>query len=262
MEFGILFTSHPNPASEPYPHREVHARVTAEIQAADRLGYDTAWVAEHHFSNQYGIMPDVFTYLGYLAAKTSRIRLGTAVVTVLLYEPVRVVEIWPSSTSVGRPRHARPGVGLSALRVCRLRARVRGPPRPAGRGACPHPELLHTRRTTHQGSFFHATIAGSMKCSPSVSSSPTRSSWPRHGPLDRVCGAPRLRLDALHAALLRDARAAGRLLPGARAGSPPPLNQNPACGNVDVARWVYVAETDAAAKCDTEAGIVRHISHS
>jgi len=64
MEFGILFTSHPNHATEPYPHRAVHARVTAEIQAADHLGYDTAWVAEHHFSNQYGIMPDVFTYMG------------------------------------------------------------------------------------------------------------------------------------------------------------------------------------------------------
>ena len=92
MEFGILFTSHPNHATEPYPHREVHARVTAEIEAADALGYDTAWVAEHHFSNQYGIMPDVFTYLGYLAARTSRIRLGTAVVTVPLYDPIRVVE--------------------------------------------------------------------------------------------------------------------------------------------------------------------------
>ena len=140
MEFGILFTSHPNPASEPYPHREVHARVTAEIQAADRLGYDTAWVAEHHFSNQYGIMPDVFTYLGYLAAKTSRIRLGTAVVTVpALRARAGGGESGLRRHPVGRPRHARPGVGLSALRVCRLRARVRGPPRPAGRGACPHP---------------------------------------------------------------------------------------------------------------------------
>ena len=43
--------------------------------------------------------------------------------------------------------------------------------------------------------------------------------------------------------------------------APPPLDRNPACGKVDVARWVYVAETDAAAKRDTEAGIVRHISH-
>jgi alkanesulfonate monooxygenase SsuD/methylene tetrahydromethanopterin reductase-like flavin-dependent oxidoreductase (luciferase family) len=32
--------------------------VTAEIMEADRLGYDTAWIAEHHFSNQYGILPD------------------------------------------------------------------------------------------------------------------------------------------------------------------------------------------------------------
>jgi alkanesulfonate monooxygenase SsuD/methylene tetrahydromethanopterin reductase-like flavin-dependent oxidoreductase (luciferase family) len=48
MEFGILFTSHPNHVAEPYPHRDVHARVTAEIEAADRLGYDTAWVAEHY----------------------------------------------------------------------------------------------------------------------------------------------------------------------------------------------------------------------
>jgi hypothetical protein len=87
-----LFTSHPNHATEPYPHRAVHARVSSEIQAADRLGYDTAWVAEHHFSNQYGIMPDMFTYIGYLAARTTRIRLGTAVVTLPLYDPIRVVE--------------------------------------------------------------------------------------------------------------------------------------------------------------------------
>jgi alkanesulfonate monooxygenase SsuD/methylene tetrahydromethanopterin reductase-like flavin-dependent oxidoreductase (luciferase family) len=43
--------------------------------------------------------------------------------------------------------------------------------------------------------------------------------------------------------------------------APPPLDRNPACGKVDVARWVYVAETDEAARRDTEAGIVRHISH-
>lgn len=66
--------------------------MTAELQAAEALGSDTAWVAEHHFANQYGIMPDVCTYLGYLAAQTSRIRLGTAVVTVPRDEPVRVTE--------------------------------------------------------------------------------------------------------------------------------------------------------------------------
>jgi alkanesulfonate monooxygenase SsuD/methylene tetrahydromethanopterin reductase-like flavin-dependent oxidoreductase (luciferase family) len=48
MEFGILFTSHPNAIEEPYPHRDVHARVTDEIIEAERLGYNTAWIAEHH----------------------------------------------------------------------------------------------------------------------------------------------------------------------------------------------------------------------
>jgi len=72
MEFGILFTSHPNTDTEPYPHRSVHARVTSEILRADELGYDTAWLAEHHFSNEYGIMPDVFVYAGYLAGRYGR----------------------------------------------------------------------------------------------------------------------------------------------------------------------------------------------
>ena len=92
MEFGILFTSHPNVDTEPYPHRDVHARVTREILRADELGFDYAWLAEHHFSNEYGIMPDVFVYAGYLAALTKRIKIGTAVVTLPLANPLRVAE--------------------------------------------------------------------------------------------------------------------------------------------------------------------------
>jgi alkanesulfonate monooxygenase SsuD/methylene tetrahydromethanopterin reductase-like flavin-dependent oxidoreductase (luciferase family) len=92
MVFGILFTSHPNVDLEPYPHREVHARVTREIMRADALGFDYAWVAEHHFSNEYGIMPDVFVYAAYLAAVTRQIKIGTAVVTLPLANPLRVAE--------------------------------------------------------------------------------------------------------------------------------------------------------------------------
>src|ERR1700750_581812 len=92
MEFGILFTSHPNTEAEPYPHRDVHLRVTQQIQRADQLGFDYAWIAEHHFSNEYGIMPDVFVYAGYLAALTKRLKIGTAAVTLPLSNPVRVAE--------------------------------------------------------------------------------------------------------------------------------------------------------------------------
>ena len=67
MEFGVLFTSHPNPKEEPYPHRDVHTRTTDEVLEAERLGCDTAWIAEHHFATSYGIMPDCFAYMAYLA---------------------------------------------------------------------------------------------------------------------------------------------------------------------------------------------------
>ncbi len=60
MKFGILFTSHPDVSVEAYPHRDVHERVTREIIEAEHLGFDIAWIAEHHFSNQYGILPDPF----------------------------------------------------------------------------------------------------------------------------------------------------------------------------------------------------------
>ena len=88
MEFGILMTSHPNPVEEPYPHQGVTARTTEEILRAEALGYDTAWIAEHHFSTTYGIMPDCFVYMSYLAARTSRIKLAAGVITLPLYDPI------------------------------------------------------------------------------------------------------------------------------------------------------------------------------
>jgi alkanesulfonate monooxygenase SsuD/methylene tetrahydromethanopterin reductase-like flavin-dependent oxidoreductase (luciferase family) len=43
--------------------------------------------------------------------------------------------------------------------------------------------------------------------------------------------------------------------------TPAAWRANPARGQVDIARLVYVAETDAAAKRDSEAGILRHLQH-
>ena len=133
MEFGILFTSQPHRDREPYPHRAVHQRVTDEIIAADRLGFDCAWLAEHHFSTEYGIMPDVWVYAGYLAALTKRIKLGMAVVTLPLANPVRIggerrLRRHPERRARGAGRRLR----LPQVRVRRLRPRLRGAPRHAG----------------------------------------------------------------------------------------------------------------------------------
>src|ERR1700677_333037 len=63
-----------------------------QIIHAERHGFDSAWVAQHHFEEDEGGLPAPFVFLAHAAARTSRIRLGTGIVTLPLEEPVRVAE--------------------------------------------------------------------------------------------------------------------------------------------------------------------------
>jgi hypothetical protein len=68
-------------------------RLAAEqIKHAERTGFDSAWIAQHHFHESEGGLPAPFAFLGFVAAQTSRIRLGTGIVTLPLENPVRVAE--------------------------------------------------------------------------------------------------------------------------------------------------------------------------
>jgi len=58
---------------------------------AERQGYDAVWLAEHHFS-RYGIGPSLHLTAAHIAAKTKRIRIGTAVTILPFYHPIRVAE--------------------------------------------------------------------------------------------------------------------------------------------------------------------------
>jgi putative FMN-dependent luciferase-like monooxygenase len=59
---------------------------------AEELGFDTAWVAQHHFHSEEGGLPSPFVLLAQAAAKTSRIILATGIVTLPLEAPLRVAE--------------------------------------------------------------------------------------------------------------------------------------------------------------------------
>ena len=63
-----------------------------QIRTAERVGFDSAWVAQHHFHEAEGGLPSPFVLLAQAAAKTSRIVLGTAIVTLPLEAPLRVAE--------------------------------------------------------------------------------------------------------------------------------------------------------------------------
>lgn len=62
----------------------------AQVTAAERAGFATAWFAEHHFSN-YCVCPSPLMMIARLAGETHRIKLGSGVVVVPLYHPVRLI---------------------------------------------------------------------------------------------------------------------------------------------------------------------------
>ena len=72
-------------------HAEVFARATEMTRAADRLGFDSVWCAEHHFST-YGYLSRPLMFAMHLAAQTERIRVGSAVVVLPLHHPLVVAE--------------------------------------------------------------------------------------------------------------------------------------------------------------------------
>ena len=71
---------------------ERYRLVTAQIVHAERCGLDSAWIAQHHFHEGEGGLPAPFVFLAQVAARTSRIRLGTGIVTLPLELPIRVAE--------------------------------------------------------------------------------------------------------------------------------------------------------------------------
>jgi putative FMN-dependent luciferase-like monooxygenase len=71
---------------------ERYRLATAQIAEAERCGYDSAWIAQHHFHEGEGGLPAPFVFLSQVAAKVPRIRLGTGIVTLPLELPLRVAE--------------------------------------------------------------------------------------------------------------------------------------------------------------------------
>ena len=63
-----------------------------QILHAERNGFDTAWIAQHHFHRDEGGLPSPFVFLAHIAARTRTIRLGTGIVTLPLENAIRVSE--------------------------------------------------------------------------------------------------------------------------------------------------------------------------
>jgi putative FMN-dependent luciferase-like monooxygenase len=71
---------------------ERYRLATEQIAQAERCGFDSAWIAQHHFHEAEGGLPAPLVFLAHVAARTSTIRLGTGIITLPLEEPIRVAE--------------------------------------------------------------------------------------------------------------------------------------------------------------------------
>lgn len=70
--------------------RAIEEQITL-VQHAEGLGFEEAWVTEHHFSD-FNVSPSILVLLGHLAGMTSTIRLGSGAVLLAFHNPISVAE--------------------------------------------------------------------------------------------------------------------------------------------------------------------------
>lgn len=88
MKFGLTFAPYSTPTRKA---EEVFRANVEQIQLAESCGFDSAFVSEHHFLDNE-MFPSPLVALGFIAAVTSKIRLGTGVLLMPLHNPVRMAE--------------------------------------------------------------------------------------------------------------------------------------------------------------------------
>lgn len=81
MRFGFI----PSEGGDLFP------QALAEATLAEELGFDSVWMEEHHSISRH-YWPSPILVLGAIAARTSTIRLGTDVIVLPFYHPVRLAE--------------------------------------------------------------------------------------------------------------------------------------------------------------------------
>jgi alkanesulfonate monooxygenase SsuD/methylene tetrahydromethanopterin reductase-like flavin-dependent oxidoreductase (luciferase family) len=85
-----FFTQVPSRADQ--SARRTYDELVESVIAAEKLGYDSVWIGQHHFSPEDGGVPSPLVVLAAAAARTKRIHLGTAVVALPFEHPIRLAE--------------------------------------------------------------------------------------------------------------------------------------------------------------------------
>ncbi len=88
MRFGLVYSIEGGAGDRA---DQVFREAVEEIRAGEEIGLDSVFISEHHFVEN-GFFPSPLIALGFVAAQTSRIKLGPGVLLLPLYDPIHVAE--------------------------------------------------------------------------------------------------------------------------------------------------------------------------
>jgi len=92
VKFGIFYELQlPRPWQAGDELKLYHDALT-QLETADRLGYDYAWVVEHHFLEEYSHSPSPESFLAAASQRTKDIRLGHGIFQLTTNHPARLAE--------------------------------------------------------------------------------------------------------------------------------------------------------------------------
>lgn len=263
MNFGMIHLSQPDKDKDEFPYRSIHERTTQEIIDADRAGFDFAWIAEHHAADTYGILPDPLTYIAYLATLTERIRLGPGVVVLPLHNIVRLVE---NIALVDILTNGRLTVGIgSGYRKYEFDAY--GVDFDARRDyvgeALPLMlDMFNNYQVDHGGTLLpNYSVTDDYELFPRPVQQPHPPFWLGVSTDESIARAASYGLGIATSTLTPIAELAVKTAYFREQceKTEAPYNMNSGHGNVDIARFVYVADTDTKAKEESAEAIVRHV---
>jgi alkanesulfonate monooxygenase SsuD/methylene tetrahydromethanopterin reductase-like flavin-dependent oxidoreductase (luciferase family) len=73
------------------PDLETYQDELSLMEMSETLGFDSVWALDHHFTG-YVMSPDPTQLLSYVAGRTKRVQLGTAVIVLPWHDPVEIAE--------------------------------------------------------------------------------------------------------------------------------------------------------------------------